>query len=98
MLANTVIPIEQYPPVCYVYVEGDQIIGVVARGESGYRPAGPADDRYTNAEAAQALVDAHNNAIGVKPSQREAMVFGSMFGWDLPGADPAKYTKLDEVG
>ena len=28
---------------------------------------------------------------GARPVQRQAMEVGSMCGWDVPGADPAKY-------
>lgn len=52
------------------------VIGV-RRGESGYYPI------YTRQTAAQL-----NEAHGVTPAQREAMYNGSLFGWDVPGADP----------
>lgn len=52
------------------------VIGV-RRGESGYYPI------YTRQTAAQL-----NEAHGVTPAQREAMHNGSLFGWDVPGADP----------
>ncbi len=34
-----------------------------------------------------------NAKIGVTPAQAEAMMIGSMFGWDVPGANPAVYDK-----
>ena len=36
-----------------------------------------------------------NREIGVTPAQAEAMKVGSMFGWNVPGADPKSY---DEKG
>ncbi len=30
---------------------------------------------------------------GITPAQQEAMLVGSMFGWDVPGADPDHYDK-----
>jgi hypothetical protein len=36
-----------------------------------------------------------NRELGVTRQQMEAMKVGSMFGWDVPGADPKSY---DEYG
>ena len=52
------------------------VIGV-RRGESGYYPI------FTRLTAAEL-----NAEHGVTPAQREAMYNGSLFGWDVPGADP----------
>lgn len=53
------------------------VIGV-RRGESGYYPI------FTPLTA-----DQMNAEHGVTPAQREAMYNGSLFGWDVPGADPS---------
>ena len=37
------------------------------------------------------LADELNEKLGVSPIQRQAMEVGSMAGWDVPGAEPAKY-------
>lgn len=37
------------------------------------------------------LADQLNEQLGVNMWQRQAMEVGSMRGWDVPGADPAKY-------
>ena len=37
------------------------------------------------------LADELNDNLGVTPAQRQAMEIGSMVGWDVPGADPAKH-------
>lgn len=44
-------------------------------------------DKERNVE----LADELNEHLGVTPIQRQAMEVGSMAGWDVPGADPAKY-------
>jgi len=53
----------------------DQAILIVA-GESGYHPMPGVD------------VDAFNARHSVTPAQVQAMLAGSMFGWDCPGANP----------
>ena len=45
------------------------------------------DDKERNVE----LADHLNEKLGVDMWQRQAMEVGSICGWDVPGADPAKY-------
>ena len=60
----------------------------IRRGESGYYPSDwDTGDKEQNVE----LADQLNEQLGVSPIQRQAMEVGSMCGWDVPGADPAKY-------
>ena len=60
----------------------------IRRGESGYYPSDwDTGDKEQNVE----LADKMNEKLGVSPIQRQAMEVGSMCGWDVPGADPAKY-------
>lgn len=55
------------------------------RGERGYWPGtGPFPDEKTAFD----FVNERNALIGVTPYQREAMLNGSLWGWDVPGADP----------
>jgi hypothetical protein len=49
-------------------------------GEPGYHPI------YTHATA-----DSLNEGMGITPAQREAMLAGSMFGWECPAAQPENY-------
>ena len=37
------------------------------------------------------LADYNNERLGVTPAQEKAMKTGSMFGWDVPGANPKVY-------
>ena len=65
---------------------GDRIW--IRQGESGYYPAdGETGDKEQNVE----LADTMNEKLGVSPIQRQVMEVGSMCGWDVPSADPAKY-------
>lgn len=50
----------------------------VRRGEKGYYPI------FTPLSAEELNAD-----HGVSPAQREAMYNGSLFGWDVPAADPS---------
>jgi hypothetical protein len=50
---------------------------MIRRGETGYYPA----PWWLN-------VDAYNSARGITGAQVEAMLIGSCFGWDVPGANP----------
>jgi len=52
----------------------------IKRGEAGYHPI------YTRLTAAEL-----NAAAGVTQGQAEAMHFGSMLGWGVPGANPAAW-------
>jgi hypothetical protein len=51
---------------------------VIERGVPGFYPA-PSGISATD----------YNAAHGVTPSQASAMLVGSMYGWDAPGADPS---------
>ncbi len=50
---------------------------IIKRGERGYHPA-----------AEDLNVQMFNRRLNVTASQVEAMMIGSMFGFDVPGADP----------
>ena len=61
---------------------------LINRGESGYyHSVWSTESREENEE----LAELYNGRLGVTPAQRRAMEVGSMFGWDVPGADPAQY-------
>lgn len=57
---------------------------LIKRGETGYWPTETPVD-----------VDAANERLGITKAQAEAMMVGSVFGFDVPGADPDTY---DENG
>ena len=79
---------EGLPELCFstLHTTGDLIC--IKRGETGYYPSKwDTGDKERNVE----LADELNENLGVTPIQRQAMEVGSMAGWDVPGADPAKY-------
>lgn len=85
-----VIPIRaSLPERCYVYVESENRIGIVNKGESGYVhvPEEECFDRTINRKTVEGL----NSEMGVSKAQAEAMKAGSMFGWETPAADPKNY-------
>ena len=88
-----VIPLRSsLPGQCYGTLLDTGKIVIYKRGETGYYKT---DIPYTTKEDARALVDEHNARGGVSKAQEAAMAAGSMFGFDVPAADPANY---DENG
>ena len=88
---NTVIPLRSnLPERCYVYLQTENKIGIIQKGESGYYPT---EIESGTPDETKAQVDELNGKLGVSKEQAEAMKAGSMFGWDTPAADPASYDK-----
>ncbi len=90
---SKVIPLRPgLPEKCYaVLPSGDEII-IVKKGESGYYHT----DKYGHDRAeALVIVNECNESGGVSKAQAAAMLAGSMFGWEVPAADPKNY---DEQG
>jgi hypothetical protein len=73
---------DKLPMRAAVMVPGQNLVGLVDRGDKGYYPM----PSWTAKTA-----DGWNERHGVSHAQREAMLVGSMFGWDVPGADPDLY-------
>lgn len=69
------------PDFCFAQynLEPEKII-LLKYGESGY---------YNTDYTGDAME--YNRQIGVTEAQMRAMVCGSMFGWDVPGANPEFY-------
>ena len=78
------------PQYCFSTLPGEDKIILLQYGEQGYY-------RIENEESrtAQEHVDQLNQSLGVNKAQQAAMLWGSMFGWDIPAADPHRY---DEKG
>lgn len=74
---NTVIPLRSsLPEQCYVYVQTENEIGIVKKGESGYYKT---DIEGGKPSERKALADEYNCKSGVTKAQAEAMKAGSMF-------------------
>lgn len=88
---NTVIPLRSsLPETCYGVLQSNRDVIIIKRGESGYYKT---DIQAKDREEALAIVAELNEKAGVTKAQAEAMLAGSMFGWNVPGADPASYDK-----
>ena len=84
----SIIPLRKsLPDQCFSFLESTGEIILIDKGERGYTPTGKFAENTTPREG----VDALNKAKGITRAQEAAMVAGSMFGWDKPTADPARY-------
>ena len=80
------------PEQCYYALLDTGAVVILKRGETGYYKT---DIPFQDKEAAKQLVSDYNEKLGVTKAQLEAMKAGSMFGFEVPGADPKNY---DENG
>lgn len=89
----TFIPLRSdLPEVCYSILPSTGDVIIIKHGESGYyRCEYSTEDKAFNREFA----NDRNANLGISKAQVEAMLAGSMYGWDVPAADPKSY---DENG
>ena len=80
------------PEQCYSALLDTGAVVILKRGETGYYKT---DIPFQDKESAKQLVAEYNTKLGVTKAQSEAMKAGSMFGFEVPGADPKNY---DENG
>lgn len=86
---NKVIPYRSsLPDICYATLPSTGDLIIITKGEPGFTNA---SSPYDSPERNKELADGHNAEMGVSKAQAAAMLAGSMFGWDVPAADPANY-------
>ena len=84
----SIIPLRKsLPDQCFSFLESTGEIILIDKGERCYTPTGKFAENTTPREG----VDALNKAKGITRAQEAAMVAGSMYGWEKPAADPARY-------
>lgn len=81
------------PETCLSVLPGSGELIVIKRGESGYYHS---NWNTPNAVENREIADFHNRKRGITHAQEEAMLVGSMAGWDVPGADPDSYEEKQQ--
>ena len=84
---------EGLPELCFSTMPGTGELICIKRGESGYYPS---DWSTSSREHNRQIADEQNQRLGVTPAQKEAMMCGSMFGWNVPGANPAFVEEMQQ--
>ena len=78
--------------LCYVRIPGnlpEESVGIVRKGQSGYYQSDVQIPKTFTTVQIQAVVDELNAEAGISKAYAESMMVGSMFGWEVPGADLA---------
>lgn len=79
---------QKLPDMCYLFRPAGgpgRYIAVIHNGELGFSTTSY-DEK--DARIAQSMVAHMNRKLGITPVIAECMQTGSMFGWDVDGADP----------
>ena len=88
----------ELPDTCFSILPSTGQLIIIKKGESGYYPS---EWDTGNREENRDITSSHNECRGISDIQESAMLAGSMFGWNTPGANPqwyldnAKYVNAD---
>lgn len=82
------IHMNKLPEHCFSTLPGSGELIAIKRGESGYYKS---DWNTSDPAKNREIADYQNGKCGITKAQEEAMLTGSMAGWDVPGADPDFY-------
>jgi hypothetical protein len=74
------------PEMCVAILQPENVMIGIKREQRGYFQM---YDGMVKGEAAKIVADRMNKALDVTPQQRDAMLCGSMMGWDCPAARPS---------
>ena len=78
----------ELPDACFSILPSTGQLIIIKKGESGYYPSEwDTGSREENRE----IASNHNVRRGITDIQEAAMLAGSMFGWNIPGANPQWY-------
>lgn len=80
---------QSQPDECFVFDGKANVIGIITRGEHGYRPTALTAEGVSKKQLAELL----NCIFGVSRAQAAAMRAGARDGWDHPAAKPDYYRK-----
>lgn len=79
------------PDLCWSVLPGEGTLICIKKGEQGYSLS-----KWSTGDRAQNryLADYNNRRRGISPAQEQAMLAGSMHGWDIPMADPVVQERI----
>jgi hypothetical protein len=69
------------PDFCYTYNSLSKEVILLINGVKGYKETDKSAQNWIK----------ENEELGITPEQVMAMICGSMFGWNVPGANPDEY-------
>ena len=81
---------DRLPDLCFSTLPSDGTLICIQRGVNGYSVSNWNSEKP---EQNRRIADYNNRKLGISVTQEQAMVNGSMFGWDTPAAGPRTYMR-----